>query len=139
MISFEEFEEITFEIADTFPEDFFRELNGGVMVRKRRRLHPAAEDHDLFIMGEYHLDRYLGRFIVLYYGSFKTCIEWVSEEELRIQIRKVLLHEFRHHLESLAGEKDLEVEDAVEIYQYKYRKQVQKDLTAEASGDRIEK
>ena len=139
MISFEEFEEITFEIADTFPEDFFRELNGGVMVRKRRRLHPAAEDHDLFIMGEYHLDRYLGRFIVLYYGSFKTYFEWVSEEELRIQIRKVLLHEFRHHLESLAGEKDLEVEDAVEISQYKYRKQVQKDLTAEASGDRIEK
>ena len=139
MISFEEFEEITFEIADTFPEDFFRELNGGVMVRKRRRLHPAAEDHDLFIMGEYHLDRYLGRFIVIYYGSFKTCFEWVSEEELRIQIRKVLLHEFRHHLESLAGEKDLEVEDAVEISQYKYRKQVQKDLTAEASGDRIEK
>ena len=33
MISFEVFEDVTYEITDTFPEVFFRELNGGVMVR----------------------------------------------------------------------------------------------------------
>ena len=32
MISFEVFEDVTYEITDTFPEVFFRELNGGVMV-----------------------------------------------------------------------------------------------------------
>lgn len=69
MISFEVFEDVTYEITDTFPEVFFRELNGGVMVREYSRLHPAALDHDLFVLGEYHHDRYLGRFIVLYYGS----------------------------------------------------------------------
>lgn len=122
MISFEKFEEIVLEIADTFPEDFFRELNGGVMVRRNRRLHPEAEDHDLFILGEYHRDRYLGRFVVLYYGSFENCFGFCGEEELRTHIRRVLLHEFRHHLESLAGERDLEIEDAVEISQYKMRK-----------------
>lgn len=121
MISFEQFEDVTYEIADTFPEEFFRELNGGVMVREYSRLHPAAEDHDLFVLGEYHYDRYLGRFIVLYYGSFANCYSG-SEEELRGKIRKVLLHEFRHHLESLAGERDLEIEDAIELTQYRERK-----------------
>ena len=138
MISFEEFEDIVLEIADTFPEDFFRELNGGVMVRRHRRLHPAAEEHDLFILGEYHRDRFLGRFVVLYYGSFESCFGACREEELRGHIRKVLLHEFRHHLESLAGEYDLEIEDAVEISRYKYRKQMQKGLTEPPSGDRID-
>ena len=54
MISFEVFEDVTYEITDTFPEVFFRELNGGVMVREYSRLHPAALDHDLFVLGEYH-------------------------------------------------------------------------------------
>lgn len=122
MLSLEEFEEAAIEIAGTFPEDFFRELNGGVMVREQSRLHPAAEDHDLFVMGEYHLDRYLGRFIVLYYGSFVRCFGDCTEEALRGQIRRVLLHEFRHHLESLAGERDLEIEDAAEISRYRRRR-----------------
>ena len=82
MISFEVFEDVTYEITDTFPEVFFRELNGGVMVREYSRLHPAALDHDLFVLGEYHHDRYLGRFIVLYYGSFVNCFT-CSDEELR--------------------------------------------------------
>ena len=121
MISLEVFEEYTMETADSFPEVFFRELNGGVMVREYSRLHPAALDHDLFVLGEYHHDRYLGRFIVLYYGSFVNCFT-CSDEELRVQIRKVLLHEFRHHLESLAGERDLELEDAAELTQYRASK-----------------
>ena len=116
MISLEAFEDYTMETADSFPEVFFRELNGGVMVRAGSPLHPAAEDHDLFILGEYHI-------IVLYYGSFVQCYGGCSEEEIRVQIRKVLLHEFRHHLESLAGERDLEIEDAVNISQYKAKKQ----------------
>ena len=117
-MSFEEFETATYEIAETFPEDFFRELNGGVMVKEDCRLHPAAVDHDLFVMGEYHCDRYLGRFVVLYYGSFLRCFGHCSEYYLREKIRKVLLHEFRHHLESLAGERDLEIEDAIELSRY---------------------
>lgn len=139
MILFEEFETMVLEISETFPEVFFRDLNGGVMVNESSRLHPAAEDHDLFIMGEYRRDHYLGRFIVLYYGSFKICFGHYSENELREQVEKVLKHEFRHHLESLAGEYGLEIEDAVEISQYKYRKQREKDLTDNDSGDKIEK
>ena len=54
-------------------------------------------------------------------SSFVNCFT-CSDEELRVQIRKVLLHEFRHHLESLAGERDLELEDAAELTQYRARK-----------------
>lgn len=134
MMSFEEFEAAALEITDTFPDDFFRELNGGVMVRSCIRLHPAAQDHDLFVMGEYHRDRCLGRFIVLYYGSFVQCCGFCTEEELRTRIRKVLLHEFRHHLESLAGERDLEIEDAVRISQYLAGKAGEKSLDGTDTG-----
>ena len=65
MIELERFEEMVYEITDTLPEDFFRELHGGVMVQPQSRLHPAAVDGDLFILGEYRRDRHLGRFIVL--------------------------------------------------------------------------
>ena len=128
MISLEEFEEIVEEITVTLPEDFFRELHGGVIVREQAKLHPASVDNDLFVMGEYHLDRYLGRFVVLYYGSFRACHGYLSREMLREKIRKVILHEFRHHLESLAGERDLEVEDAIEIAAYKERKQSERAI-----------
>lgn len=121
MMTYEAFEDAVFEIADSFPEDFFRELSGGVMVRRHRRLHPEAVDQDLYILGEYHTDHCLGRFVVLYYGSFERCFGNCDDDELRGRIRKVLLHEFRHHLESLAGERDLEIEDEIELSRYKYR------------------
>lgn len=126
MISLEVFEEYTMETADSFPEVFFREPEWRSHGQSRKPAAPAAEDHDLFILGEYHIDRYLGRFIVLYYGSFAQCYGTCSEEEIQVQIRKVLLHEFRHHLESLAGERDLEIEDAVNVSQYKAKKRQEK-------------
>lgn len=137
MIALEAFEDAAQEIAQTFPEDFFRELNGGIVVRENCRCHPESEGDDLVVLGEYHRDRYLGRFIVLYYGSFARCFGYYGEEELRGQIRRVLLHEFRHHLESLAGEHDLEIEDAIEISRYKYRHFRQKSLTDNGAGDTI--
>ena len=42
MIDFEEFENLIDEIIQTFPEDFFRELNGGVFAREFAKVHPAA-------------------------------------------------------------------------------------------------
>lgn len=122
MVSFEEFQDMMEEILQTFPEEFFRELNGGVFARRHPKYHPEGINHDLFIMGEYCVQHHLGRFIVIYYGSFMQVYGYLSEEELAKQLRRVLLHEFRHHLESLAGEYDLEIEDAIEIAKYRERK-----------------
>mgnify|MGYP004443909417 CR=1 FL=1 len=119
MVTFEEFGDIVDEITATMPEEFFRELNGGVFVRESLRLHPEGRNGDLVIMGEYCVRYDLGRFIILYYGSFEKVHGYLPEERLRKEIRRVILHEFRHHLESLAGERDLEIEDALTLARYK--------------------
>ena len=75
---------------------------------------------------------------MLYYGSFLRCFPSLEPEGMRERIRKVILHEFRHHLESLAGERDLEIEDEIEISRYKYRKEGRKYLTNKRTGDRID-
>jgi len=46
----------------------------------------------------------------------------LSKEQLRAQLNHTLKHEFRHHLESLGGERDLEVVDEVTIAKYLYGK-----------------
>lgn len=122
MVDFSDFEDIVYEIVDTLPEDFFRELDGGVMVKENRKVHPASTNDDLSILGEYHRDRYLGRYVVIYYGSYMAVYGYLDAVSLRERLRKTILHEFRHHLESLAGERDLEVEDAIQIAAYKNRK-----------------
>lgn len=122
MVSFEEFQDMIEEIIKTFPEEFFRELNGGVFAREHPKYHPEGVGNELFIMGEYCRQYHLGRFIVIYYGSFAQVYGNLPREDLAKQLRKVLLHEFRHHLESLAGERDLEIEDAIEIAEYRERR-----------------
>ncbi len=119
MISLERFEEITEELACQLPEEFFRELSGGVIVREQVKYHPAALANDLYTLGEYHRHPHLGRFVVLYYGSFAACYGYLEEEILRREMWRVLRHEFLHHLESLAGERDLEIEDAISIARYR--------------------
>ena len=39
-------------------------------------------------------------------------------KELEDELRRVILHEFRHHLEIRAGEHDLEYEDDLSIAEY---------------------
>lgn len=115
----EEFSEMLNEVAGEMPQEFFRELNGGIILKPERKLHPESRGEELCILGEYHRDKYLGRYIVIYYGSFVQICGNLPEDALSARLRKTVLHEFRHHLESLAGEKDLEVEDAVRIARYK--------------------
>jgi len=123
MVSPERFREILDDIIDELPKDLLIDLNGGILLREEEKLHPESVGEELYIMGEYHMERIMGRFILLYYGSFAHIYGHLAEDSLRVKIRKTLLHEIRHHLESLAGEKDLEVEDAVQIARYKEKKQ----------------
>lgn len=124
MVSFEEFEQIVYNIVDTLPQDFFRELDGGVIVREQRKVHPESVGEELKILGEYHRNRYLGRYVVIYYGSFMAAFGYLEREDLKKRVRKTVLHEFRHHLESLAGERDLEVEDAKALAAYRESKKI---------------
>ena len=43
---------------------------------------------------------------------------WMNEEQLTEELREVLRHEFTHHIESLAGERGLEIKDENQIRDY---------------------
>ena len=120
-MSFEEFGEILDEIVDSMPKEIFINLNGGVNLQEDAPLHPESIGDNLFVLGRYHSGGRLGRYINIYYGSFMAVYGRRNKEFLRAEIDRVLKHEFLHHLESMAGEKDLEIDDAIRIARYKKR------------------
>ena len=122
MIDIDEFTEMADEIVNTLPQEFFRELNGGVLVLEGFKLHPdSVPEAPLYVMGEYTHNHMMGRYVSVYYGSFARTYGWLDHAELREQLRKTIVHEFRHHLESLSGRRELEIEDAVQLADYKNR------------------
>ena len=108
--------------TEELPAEFYTGLNGDILIEDRHPLHPADRNGDLYIMGEYRNDPSTGRCIVLYYGSFRRVFRHLDEDELRTEMRRVLRHEFRHHVEGRAGVRDLEEWDADQIRAYRARK-----------------
>jgi len=104
-------------IADELPEEVFRELNGGVCLYPETKRSEADPYGRLFTLGEYRHDQ-MGRYIVIYYGSVCAVHGGAQPEEMRASLKKVLTHELTHHLESLSGERDLEIEDARYIAEF---------------------
>lgn len=123
MIPMEEFLEMLDDIAGEIPRELFDELNGGIVLRPERKSHPQGTGNDLFIMGEYYHSHNMGRFIYIYYGSYQAVYSYLDKEQLRERVKHTVLHEFTHHFESLAGEKDLEIQDAIQIAEYKRKKE----------------
>ena len=124
MITFDEVAEILDEIAHSLPQEFYKYLNGGVNLLPDTVYHPQQtwDGSSLYVMGHYINDvRGLGRYINIYYGSFVAVYGYCGFDRQREELRKILLHEFTHHLESMGGEKDLEHKDAMELEQYKRR------------------
>jgi hypothetical protein len=105
------------EIAAELPEEIFHELNGGVCLLSETKRSKADPDGNLFTLGEYRHDQ-MGRYIVIYYGSVRAVHGRDTPEDLRENLRKLLAHELTHHLESLAGERDLEIKDAIDLDEY---------------------
>jgi hypothetical protein len=120
-ITIEAVGEMLDELAEEIPAAFFRELNGGVNLLPDTVTHPADEAGELYTLGEYRHDS-MGRYIVLYHGSLTTAFPGYTPAQMRAQVKKTLLHEFTHHLESLAGEHGLEDKDARDLAAYKNRK-----------------
>ncbi len=118
MVSLEEMESILDEVTVGFPQELFKELNGGILLFPETKLNPVGRKNDLFILGEYHRGGNMGRYIVIYYGSFMKVYGRLEKEALRDRLIHTLKHEFTHHLESLAGERGLEIEDARYLENY---------------------
>ena len=122
MMDIDQFETVLDAIANTLPPAFYEELNGGILLLPEAKRHPKARGDDLYIMGEYHRDSSMGRYIVIYYGSFERVYGYLSDEALKNQREKTLRHEFRHHMESRAGMRDLEIADRMQMDDYDNRK-----------------
>ncbi len=102
MISTAEYRKIISELLDELPEAFFRELSGGVIVSNAVVIPPYAQANDICTMGQYKVFSGV-RQIVMYKGSFDRVYPHADAEEARERLRGILRHEFRHHLEYLAG------------------------------------
>lgn len=117
--SINEIHEMLDEIAEEIPRDLFKELNQGIVLLPEYKIHPESRINDkLYIMGEY-CRNITGRYIIIYYGSFEKVYSSISIELLREKLKDTLLHEFTHHIESLAGERGLEIEDYKNLLKYK--------------------
>lgn len=118
MIDIDTVQSMLEEIAAELPEEFYRELNGGILLLPEMKMNPIGRGDDLYVMGEYRNTRNMGRYIVIYYGSYERLYGHLGPGALRKRLAKTLKHEFTHHLESLAGERALEREDAEFIRKY---------------------
>lgn len=118
MVDFDEAGKILDEIAAELPREFYEELNGGIILLPEAKRDPIGGTGDLYIMGEYYSGGGLGRYIAIYYGSFERVYGHLSRESLKKRLASTLKHEFTHHLESLAGERDLEKEDDLYLQDY---------------------
>mgnify|MGYP000912407215 CR=1 FL=1 len=100
--TFDEFTEMVDKAVNRVPPYYYRCLNGGFNVlRKKKR------EDEFYIMGEYVEDEHLGCLIVFYYGSFAALLHDEPLESWEQEIMDTVLHELQHHLESMAGCDDL--------------------------------
>ncbi len=121
VLTFEECGEMLDDIVDEMPRDLFRELNGGIILLPQSKIHPAAVDNDLYILGEYRRDS-LGKYIAIFYGSIAKIYGNNSEYNIKQHLRRIVHHEIRHHNEYLAGCDDLVIYDKQQIDSYLERK-----------------
>lgn len=119
--SYEEMGEILDFLAEELPEIFFEGLNLGVVLFEGIKFHSEAKSKDLIILGEYHRTK-MGRQIRIYYSSFHQIYGDGNRDQLVEALRETLRHEFTHHIQDLAGDRALEIEDAVKLAQWKEEK-----------------
>lgn len=112
-MTFDEAGEALDRMAEEFPEEFYAGLNGGISLLPDEKPDPEFPPGEMYILGEY-CDDQMGRYILLYYGSFAALAArkaW-TEEDWEEELYATLAHEFTHHIEGLAGERGLDLKDA---------------------------
>ena len=99
------------EISAGFPDAFFDQLDGGIQLEEEALPDPEFPLGEMYIMGEY-CHYLLGRYIVLYYGSFAALLAEEDEETWKDELFATVAHEFTHHMEETAGLHALDDQDA---------------------------
>ncbi len=118
MYTIEQAEEMLERISEEIPQEFYNNLNGGVLLLPEAKPHPEGKG-DLYVLGEYCRERNLGRYIKIYFGSFMKFYANVPYDVLYAKLKETLLHEFTHHLENQAGDHSLDDADADYMESYR--------------------
>jgi len=112
MLNFEETQEALNQQIDALPPGIYKDLNCGVVLIPDT----MYDANGLLILGQYHVDPYgLGRYVTIHYGSLVAAYGYLSAEGFVEKLRDTLHHELTHHLESLAGDRTLEIKDRQDI------------------------
>jgi hypothetical protein len=113
-VRFRDFEVAAREAYEAIPEPF-KEGVDGLVVSREAPMHPELPE--VVTMGTCETEDYVSDFgspdttrsvVVLYWGSFKSLADRDPDFDWDGELWETLTHELRHHLESLAGEDDLE-------------------------------
>ena len=120
MYTFDEVSVVLDEIAEELPEAFYSSLSGGVYLLPDAVTDDESDEKDpLYILGEYINDYDFSGYINIYYGSFMEVFPNLPPDELKRELKQTLIHEFTHHMESLAGERGLDIKDELEMERYR--------------------
>ncbi|HET7274446.1 MAG TPA: metallopeptidase family protein [Longimicrobiaceae bacterium] len=143
-MKFGEFSSRAHEMFDEIPA-IYREGIDSLSVSREVRAHPELPE--IYTLGECVTEAYPSEFggagdvrsrVVIYYGSFralsKESEDWGWEEELW----ETITHEVQHHLESLASEEALEIQDYAEDQNFARREGRQFDRDFYRMGHRLE-
>ena len=115
MLTFEESDEAIAQLVEELPEAILEGLNFGINLREES----LYDDNGLVILGQYHIEPMgLGRYVTINYGSMVEVYGHLSKSAFRKKLKYVLHHELTHHLESLAGDRSLEIQDAIDKRKY---------------------
>jgi hypothetical protein len=127
-MTYEAFVETTDRLWEDIPAVYKQGLHG-IHVLEYLRTDP--DQPELLRLGEYHDPGYpsvlggfagIGRHIALFYGSFAELAAEDPDFDWENEIWETLLHELRHHVESLAWRDDLVQEDLEHLRRYRHRR-----------------
>ena len=120
MMTIDQVNDLLDDMADSFPEELFDGLNGGIIGLEEARPDRDLPGGEMYVLGEY-CDDLLGRYINLYYGSFAALAEredW-DEQTWEDELYTTLSHELTHHMEGRGGLHALDDRDAAELEEYR--------------------
>ncbi len=112
MLSYQRFCRLAQEAWAQVPAPLTAALPGGLTILRRAKADPELPD--VFLLGEYVEDPWLGSRIVLYYGSFLEVFRDAPDQEVEEELKATIRHELRHHVEAQAGVHDLDQADLQE-------------------------
>ncbi|MEQ8330140.1 MAG: metallopeptidase family protein [Longimicrobiales bacterium] len=115
-MKFADFERAAREAYTRIPEAYKAGIDG-LVVSREAPTHPDPEVDEIWTLGECLTEEYASDWggpettrsqVVLYWGSFQNLARRDEHFDWEEELWETLTHELRHHLESLAGEDDLE-------------------------------